>query len=210
MKLNKSISTSDYDSFCRRTLQSYKDNYFDILDYYKSLNIDNDEASFIDYEIRLIKEFIKPVLENNKTKTELECGIDFQIEFEVKPYISSYNKIISFLETKKLELETNLKPKHDNIFSNNGFELFEYILKKHIKPKGVTGRQSDLVYYHRKMYDNNPQYIHRKPTDFFKWFDTEYSETSGQLVTYERVKNPIREKDYSTALEWFRLQEKTV
>lgn len=133
------------------------------------------------------------------------------IDIKVKQLRLGFSKILNFLEERKLSLETETKtPKHNNIFSNNGFELFEHILKEYIKPKGVTGRQSDLVYYHKKMYDNNPQYIHRKPTDFFKWFDTEYSETSGQLVTYERVKNPIREKDYSTALEWFRLQEKTV
>lgn len=110
MKLNKSIHTRDSDSFTRKTLQSYKDSYLEILDYYKSKNIDNDEESFIDLEIRLIKEFIKPVLENKKTELELKCGLDFEIEFEVKPYIASYNKILSFLETKKSELEKNTKP----------------------------------------------------------------------------------------------------
>ncbi len=141
MKLNKSIHTRDSDSFTRKTLQQYKDDYLDILDYYKNKNIDNDEESFIDYEIRLIKEFIKPVLENIKTELELKCGLDFEIEFEVKPYISSYNKIISFLETKKSELsnktplsniateDKRLKTFQDFVFSINNKEMFVKELK---------------------------------------------------------------------------------
>lgn len=170
----------------------------------KAFSIPQEAYDFIyenendNYYYKIYKDIVKPF-------GTLVLNTD--VEKKIKQVRLMFPKIISFLETKKTELETNLKPNHDNIFSNNGFELFEYILKEYIKPKGVTGRQSDLIYYHRKMYDNNPQYIHRKPTEFFKWFDNEYSETSGQLVTYERVKSDRREKDYSTALEWFRLQK---
>nr|WP_315160713.1 hypothetical protein [uncultured Flavobacterium sp.] len=170
----------------------------------KAFSIPQEAYDFIyenendNYYYKIYKDIVKPF-------GTLVLNTD--VEKKIKQVRLMFPKIISFLETKKTELETNLKLNHDNIFSNNGFELFEYILKEYIKPKGVTGRQSDLIYYHRKMYDNNPQYIHRKPTEFFKWFDNEYSETSGQLVTYERVKSDRREKDYSTALEWFRLQK---
>lgn len=110
MKLNKSIHTRDSDSFSRKTLQQYKDDYLDILEYYKSKYIDNDEVSFIDYEIRLIKEYIKPVLENIKTELEIKGVLDLEIELNVKPFIPSYSKIISFLETKKSELEVTPEP----------------------------------------------------------------------------------------------------
>lgn len=150
---------------------------------------------------------IREVLGLDPVYWKLHLEIE-DIDIKVRQLRLGFSKILTFLEERKLSLGADSEtPKHDNIFSNNGFELFEYILKEYIKPKGVMGRQSDLVYYHRKMYDNNPQYIHRKPTEFFNWFDNEYSETSGQLVTYERVKSDRREKDYSTALEWFRLQK---
>lgn len=155
-----------------------------------------------DYYYKIYSDLIGSIIQSPSTMKDGER--------KIKQTRLIFPKIISFLETKKNKLESELKTednKHENIFSNNGFKLFDYILDTFIKPKGVTGRQSDLICYHRKMYDNNPQYIHKKPTDFFNWFDKEYSETSGQLVTFDRVKTDQREKDYSSALEWFKHQE---
>lgn len=116
-------------------------------------------------------------------------------------------KIIIENENKKtVQTTKTATSKHENIFCNNGFELFDHILKECIKPKGVKGRQSDLIFYYWKMYNNKPQFIHQRPTEFFTWFDKKYSETSGQLKTYDNVKTTPKEKDFSLALDWFKLQ----
>lgn len=101
-----------------------------------------------------------------------------------------------------------IKEKNSEMFSNNGFELFEYILNENIKPKGTKGRKSDLIYYYWEMHKSSTQYIHQRPAPFFKWFDKEYDETTGQLKTYDNVKTHQRIKDYSTALEWFKSKNK--
>lgn len=107
------------------------------------------------------------------------------------------------IEQNPIPIE-NLNPKHENIFCNNGFELFEYILNEYIKQN--RGRQNDLRYYQRKMY--NDKYIHQRPTEFFKWFENNYAEVIEQTKTLKEVENPQRNKDYSNALDWFKLQNK--
>ena len=112
-------------------------------------------------------------------------------------------------ETSTVEKkEFHKKEVHSEIFSNNGFELFEHILIEHVKPKDTKGRKSDLIYYYWEMYNSNPQYIHQRPATFFKWFDNNHNETTGQLKTYDNVKTTQRKKDYSTALEWFKSKNK--
>ena len=114
-----------------------------------------------------------------------------------------YSDLINELNLRLVEKITN--PKHENIFCNNGFELFNYILKEYVKP--AKGRQSDLIFYHRKMYDNKPQFIHQRPTEFFNWFENNYDEVFGQLKTLSQVETPQRNKDFSDALEWFKTQK---
>jgi hypothetical protein len=97
---------------------------------------------------------------------------------------------------------------HSEMFSNNGFMLFEHILNEYIKPIGIKGRMSDLIFYYWEMYNSEIKYIHQRPTQFFKWFDDKYADTFGQLKTSDNVKTTQRVKDYSTALEWFKLQKK--
>lgn len=116
--------------------------------------------------------------------------------------IDSYD--IEFIDLGNQITIQNTNPKHENIFCNNGFVLFEHILNEYIKP--TKGRQTDLIFYYRKMYDNKPQYIHQKPTEFFNWFEREYDEVFGQLKTLSQVETPQRNKDYSRALNWFKQQ----
>ncbi|RTY81879.1 hypothetical protein EKL99_11110 [Flavobacterium sp. ZB4P23] len=101
-----------------------------------------------------------------------------------------------------------IKEPYGKMFSNNGFELFEYLLNEHVKPKETIRRKSDLIYYYWEMYNSKTQYIHQRPATFFKWFDEKYNETTGQLKTYNDVKTPQRIKDYSTALDWFKSKNK--
>lgn len=97
-----------------------------------------------------------------------------------------------------------IKEQYSEMFSNNGFELFEHILIEYVMPKDKRGRKSDLIYYYWEMHDANPQYIHQRPEAFFKWFAKKYDETTGQLKTYDNVKTQQRIKNYSTALQWFK------
>lgn len=132
-------------------------------------------------------------------------------------FIDSVFETINFFHPQESELhsldffnkpsvEKPISKNYSEIFSNNGFVLFEYILANYVKAKGEKGRMSDLIYFYWKMYNQNktPQYIHRKPTDFFKWFDEKYIETSGQLKTLQYVTTVNREKYYSLALDWFK------
>jgi hypothetical protein len=68
------------DSFRDKSLQQYKIDYPDLLDYFKNLNEDNDEINFVNSEIRLVNEYIKPVVESKKTELEQIGVLDFRNE----------------------------------------------------------------------------------------------------------------------------------
>jgi hypothetical protein len=92
--------------------------------------------------------------------------------------------------------------KHEHIFSNNGFILFEYILNKFVGQN--RGRKTDIAFYYWSMYNDKKKYIHQRPEQFKKWFfDTYNNEDLGQLKTYDNAKNKNRLINYSTALDWF-------
>jgi hypothetical protein len=158
----------------------------------------------------VIEKFNKSHKNINKNISEKELNIEL---FNYDKYLKAkrdkiYFDLVNELNTELIEVKTNqiASPKHEKIFCNNGFVLFEYILKEYVRL--AKGRQTDLLFYYWKMYDNEPQYIHQRPTDFFIWFDKEYSEISGQLKTYDNVKTPQKEKDFSNSLDWFKLQNK--
>ena len=92
-----------------------------------------------------------------------------------------------------------------NMFSNNGFKLFEYILSEYVKPKNTIGRFEDLSFFYRCMFDD--KYIHQRPEPFRDWFIREYKDEFSKIKTKAQTTNPQRKKDYSTALEWFNTQK---
>jgi hypothetical protein len=104
MRNLKSNNPENSDSFSGKTLEEYKNDYPDLIEYYKKRHIDNDEINFIETEIRLIKEYIRPIIESQKTELE-EKGVFDLKKMIIDSDLSSYNKIISFLETRKSELE---------------------------------------------------------------------------------------------------------
>lgn len=118
--------------------------------------------------------------------------------------LKTQSETLDLSDTSAVEKIIVIKEPNGEMFSNNGFELFEHILNEYVKPKETKGRKSDLIYYYWEMYSSTPQYIHQRPAPFFKWFDKEYNETTGQLKTYDNVKTDQRKKDYSTALDWFK------
>lgn len=104
MRNLKSNNPENSDSFRGKTLQEYKSDYPNLIEYFKKRHIDNDEINFIDREIILIREFIRPIIESQKTELEEIGEIDLK-NWVIESNLSSYNKIISFLETRKSELE---------------------------------------------------------------------------------------------------------
>jgi hypothetical protein len=104
MKVESYLYSNYSDSFRNKKLEQYKNDYLDLVDYYKKLNEDNDEIYFVDSEIRLINEYIRPVVESQKTELE-QRGILDLTNHMIKISLSSYLKIISFLQSRKLELE---------------------------------------------------------------------------------------------------------
>jgi len=221
------------DNFRHKTLEKYKSDYPKLLEYYLKLNEDNDEIIFVTNEIRLINEFIKPYICGQKTELEQQ-GIQDVNSLMIKIYLVSYNKIILFLKNKKLELETTsdnifnkttipenldlsnsstiennitiINEPHGEMFSNNGFKLFEYILNDYVKPKNTIGRYEDLSYYYRCLFED--KFIHQKPEPFKLWFIKTYDEEFTKIKTKLQATSPQRKKDYSSALDWFNPQNK--
>jgi len=64
MRNLKSNNPENSDSFRGKTLEEYKSNYTNLRDDYVEQHIDNDEINFIESEIRLITEYIKPIIES--------------------------------------------------------------------------------------------------------------------------------------------------
>lgn len=132
--------------------------------------------------------------------------IDFKYDSDAfKNEIKHFKNLLEFLP----EPTTGPTPKHDEVFCNNGFELFDYLLIKHIRSKGTRGRFSDIADYYWKMYNNEPKYIHQRPEEFKNWFYRMYDkEDIGKIHTKEKIKNIHRDKHFSDALEWFKNKNK--
>jgi hypothetical protein len=107
------------------------------------------------------------------------------------------------------EPTAELQPIHDEVFCNNGFELFDYLLNQNVRPKGVNGRQADIAHYYLKMFNNEPKYIHSKQEAFKMWFFKQYDkEYLGKFHTESNLKNIHRDRHYSNALDWFKRSKK--
>jgi len=107
------------------------------------------------------------------------------------------------LETKTIITETKT-PRHENIFCNNGFVLFEHILNEYVKTN--RGRLTDIHFFYWSMFNNSPQLIHQRPERFKEWFFENYNEDLGKIKKYDDIENPDKQKHYSNALDWFKLQ----
>jgi hypothetical protein len=143
----------------------------------------------------------------NKVFEEEDKGIDIEKMFFPNELfqIKQLENYIESLINKKKSIDTNQKTKHENIFSNNGFVLFEHILKEYVKTK--RGRLSDIHFFYWSMYNNKPQYIHQRPERFREWFFENYNEDLGQIKQPYQIENPDRLKHYSNALDWFKTQK---
>lgn len=128
-------------------------------------------------------------------KEELFFPYEFFCIYQLRTYV------------KNLIQKTQENPKHENIFSNNGFVLFEHILNEYVKPIGKRGRLSDIHFFYWSMHNNKPQLIHQRPERFKEWFFENYNEENlGKIKTLKEVEDPDRKKHYSNALDWFKTQ----
>ncbi len=128
--------------------------------------------------------------------------IDLQLDF----YKTKLNNLPKNESTSSKTLATNTN-QYSEIFSNNGFELFNYILENHIKQKGKRGRYADLSYYYWSMYNSTERYIHQRPEVFKKWFCEKYIDSFEKIKTINEVNdiNSNRKKHYQTSLDWFKM-----
>lgn len=143
--------------------------------------------SLYNWEIEFIKEIFENINQGSSQSTQTE---------RIEPITLSSNI------TK--ERAAPIPELFGEMFSNNGFELFEHILNKYVSPLNKRGRKSDLIFYYWALYYSEPQYIHQRPMQFFNWFEKKYDEMPGQLKTYEDLKKDSRVRDFSSALEWFK------
>lgn len=146
---------------------------------------------------RIEKEVLTYVQNNNFDKTQKEHLLYH------KPLLEK--SIYTFTQKFKSITPPSIN-QHSQIFSNNGFELFNYILNNHIKPKGERGRYSDLSFYYWKMYNSQEKYIHQRPEAFKNWFCNKYNDNFEKIKTLAEVtdNNGNRLKHYQTSLDWFK------
>lgn len=126
-------------------------------------------------------------------------------------------KFLDFIKIDAQEIkEAEVKEKHpkennkfDWIFSNNGYELFSYILENHIAKKGIRGRINDLSFYYWSMFNSTPKYIHQRPEVFKVWFCEKYEDNFSKIKTYYEAndKKGNRKRHFQTSLDWFKNQK---
>jgi hypothetical protein len=92
--------------------------------------------------------------------------------------------------------------KFENIFSNNGFVLFQHIMEKYVRPG--QGAKADIAYFYWRLYNHEMKFIHQRPEVFKKWFEKEFPDGFylGKFRTLDNLKNADRAKKFSAAIEW--------
>jgi hypothetical protein len=152
-----------------------------------------------------INHISKKLNERNGDKVFDEEYEYFDLEKMFYPHdlfcIKQLDNLIESMLNKK-DTQINKKPKHENIFCNNGFELFEYILTNHIAED--RGRINDISFYYWKMFNDN--YIIQRPFVFVEWFMNFYDKENFQIKTLVNARSVNRLKHYSNSLDWFKLQ----
>ena len=221
------------EEFKYKSFKDYINKYPSLLDNYLGSFEDNIEQDFLKIELKKMKELyfsyeclfctgvppFKPLdyIPTPKEKEVIEAGVNTTI---------SIKRVIEFLQNKtnnftqgvfnneaksniiKKSKNENIKSensliKHENIFSNDGFILFDHILKEYVKVG--RGRFSDIGFFYWSMFNDENKYIHQRPEVFKDWFCRNYeNEDIGKIQTYNYLKNIDRVRNYSSALKWFK------
>lgn len=165
-------------SFKNKTLGEYKNTYSDSLDSFLKENIDNDEISFVKREIILIKAYIKPIVKNKKTDLEKKGIIDFEVN-QITFWLSSYEKIIDFLENKLIDLlqkkslihekETEIDTEKTNLELDLNFNF--KITLKHIALKAYYNNTPIFERNAEKFLEDEAQISTKKLVQHYSFFN---------------------------------------
>jgi hypothetical protein len=100
-----------------------------------------------------------------------------------------------------------IEQKNDDIFCNNGFDFFEYLLdENYIRSKGVKGRYADISFFYRKM--KVDKYIRAGIDEFRLWFIGKYTEEFSKILISDNPADIDRKKDYDKAKkDWINNQK---
>jgi len=178
------------------------------------LRIDNEHTS-IDYGQILDKrkeDNVNSILlqKARDLKYKLERARDEKMKFIQEHFLSQGQMILKNgyeFELKNIPTPpakiVEVAPPHSDIFTNNGFKLFDYLIKNSITEN--RGRKDDIAYFYRRMFDD--KFLIARPVPFIAWFLLNYNEELGdKLKALYQVDNTIRKKEYSRALEWLKAQ----
>ena len=141
----------------------------------------------------------------------LKNNLDFEsicesANFKNPPFYFHSSLFSDFKETQNKEKESDesdlLVQKHDNIFSNNGFEFFEYLLEKnHIPNKNSYGRVASISFFYRVMLED--KYIHAPVEEFKTWFNKKYNDSITKIQVKTTVADDNRIDIYEKTKVWF-------
>ena len=202
-------------------LQYLLDEVYRITDIENNIRTINDNEKringFVHKEIKISKsEFIYNNIIINDTEKRAPLPIPKEVqennsEFKYNPKLINKNQEPLDLSNPITieDIENRIKQEqHSNIFCNNGFELFEYLMKEFVAPKGKRGRQSDVLFCYWKLHEIRPQLIHQRPQTFLEWFNKEYEpdENVIQNRTFNQVKSDSREGLFNYSLDKFKLK----
>ena len=115
---------------------------------------------------------------------------------------ASLNDLRDTLTIDDVDVENN---KHLTIFTQNGFKLFDYLMKNIVEKKGQRGQFNSISYYYRKM-NKDEKYIHAKIEPFKRWFNEEYKEFLDKPIDKITLSNSIdtnRDILFNNALDLF-------
>lgn len=129
---------------------------------------------------------------------------------ELNSLFSSFNGKYAHLTEWPEEIKTicttnshiNIKPlniteKHLRIFNEDGFILFDQLIKDYTYQKNEKGRYSDVSYYYRVMH--NDDYIHARVSIFKEWFNETYTDNLEKVKATYQVENKNRVSNYRQA-----------
>ena len=137
---------------------------------------------------------------------QLSCikySIDFfEICHKLNFNLEQIDSGITITSENNKPTETINQNEHNHIFSNNGFKLFEYLMKNFVTQK--RGHQRDVLFCYHKLFNNDPKLIHQRTQPFLDWYNASYENEINQTLTYPQIRTDKREKLYSRVLALFK------
>lgn len=147
----------------------------------------NDFPLYYGDDAEVMKSRVRSLLASKIARQEV-IGVRNEIE-----------KALLRAEQQKKSGVDQVNPRPD-IFTSNGFELFDYLMKNHLS-SGI-GRQSDVAFFYRMMNEREkPPLVHAKQTPFKLFVYKEYSgfEPDWKFKSWYDINTEKRRQAYSSA-----------